>query len=281
MKQSAARLGAPLLLAALAIAGLNVSCAQQHKDELKLQAKSQTLEIHALGADTFDAVNLSAKNSGSSAATLYVPAGIELNSDNKDASSMIVLTDYQLSIPAQGEKSQTIHAFCANFKKLTPTQKDSFDTKGYKPHADKNIQRLVSYMGSEKGKKNYDLENEDVRATVQQTIWLITEGVDYQKNMDYMVDSYMFSSLLQSNPAYVALFLEDASKYSSANDVQNAVLALMKDRARLHDKLKTLFVDKYDDIAGGLRQQLEEAQGVEERDGVNTLLSRAHINLKY
>jgi hypothetical protein len=281
MKLSPARSGALFFCIALAISSLSVSCAQRHNDELRLQAKSQTLEIHALGADSFDAVNLSLKNSGSADASIYVPAGIVLNSENKDASSMIVLTDCQLSVPAKGEKSQTLRAFCTDFKKLTPTAKDNYDVKGYKPSADKNIQRLASYLGSEKGKKSYDLENEDTRSTVQQTIWLITEGITYDKNMDYMVDSYMFSSLLQQNPSYIALFLEDPTKYTSADDVQNAVLSLMKDRVRLNDKLKTLFVDKYEGIAAGLRQQLQENQGVTERDGVNTLLSRAHINLTY
>jgi hypothetical protein len=257
------------------------ACSPKHVDELKNQTKDSGLEISIVGANAYDAVTLTAKNTSASVKSLYVPAGIVLTSENKDASPMLVVAAYQLSVAPQEEKSQTIRAFGVDFKKLSPSEADAFGTANYTRHDSKDIKNLVTYLTSEKGKKTYDVESEDARKVIQRAIWRVTDKIDYDKNLQYQTDTYMFSTLLQQNPATISLFLDNAENIKTAEEFQSAVFGLLMDRDLLHDKLKTLFADNYDPIVSSLGQQLEENQEAALRDRVNALLSKAHVNMKY
>lgn len=272
-----------LALAGVIAALVSVSsCSASRKGvELKQAAKDKDLLIAMSGVQGYDSVNLQLKNGSKKEKTIFIPAGSVMSVASGDFQSMIVAADTEIVLAADEEKTVPVQTYSLNVLKSLPGPSESFDIVGYKKNKDPAIAKILSYLSSEAGRNEYPASEEGTFTVVQQAIWVITDKLGYDANMAYVVDSMMISTILQTNPMVITLFLDNADSITDEAGAQQAVFDLVKNKVTLHEKLKTVFAERYEEAVAEIKAEIEVQAGGEYRKTVNDFIGKTGLTLTY
>lgn len=249
--------------------------------ELKAAAKDKSLALSLTGSEYVGAVNLSAKNNGKKERSIRVPVGAVLAAEGGEYQPMLVSADTDIVLAPDEEKSVVIPAFSLSYIKQLAGAEDSYAMKSYKLTKDPALKKILAYLASESGKADYPQDNPEFTNIVQQAVWLVTDGIDYDANIVYIIDSMIFSSVFQANPIAVTLMLDEGVEITDEASAQEAIFDLVMDKAKLHEKLQVLLGEDYGKTVDQIKASIEEQAGPEYRKSVNEFVDKAGLDEDY
>ncbi len=276
------RLTAPLVAIALYPALLALSCAPASKTlELKDAAKTKNMAISAKGTEEFNTVHLQIRNDTGADRNIHIPIGTVLSVSQGNFQPMVIAGDVEILAPAGQTVEMNLPSYSLSFHKDLPGEDELFELKKYKANKDSDIGKILSYLMSDEGLASYPSDDPNNVTIAQQAIWLVTDGIDYGSNIGYVVDSMMFTTILQANPMIVSLFIEDVASISSEEAAQEAIFDLVRNKEALRSKLQMVFADRYQEAADQVRANLEEQVGPAFKTSISDFLAKAGVARVY
>jgi hypothetical protein len=266
----------------LICAMLSISCSPAGGAmNLRKAAKDKDLKLSLSGTQTINELTLSGKNSSKTEHKIKVPAGALLKSKDDSLEQVIVAESAELILGPNEEKSVSVPVLSVNFKKGIAGADDSYEMASYGATKDPGIKKILAYVGTDSGKKDYPASDRDKMNTVQQAVWLITDKLAYDDNIGYIIDSLIFSNIMQQNPMAVTIMLDDAASVTDEASMQAAVYKLAMDKPKLREKLKVIFDKEYDGTVAKIRANIDQEAGPKYRQGVNDFIAKAKLGLTY
>jgi hypothetical protein len=271
----------PVISAIAALAAV-LSCAPSGKNvSLSAAAKDKDFLVALSGTQGTNSLNLQIKNNAKAEKSVLIPAGAVLSTSAEDLQPMLVASDTVVVLAPGEGKTVSVPTYSLSALKNVPGSMDGFDAKKYKMNSDPSIKKLLAYLNSEAGKESYPADGPDTSTIVQQAVWLVTDKMGYEENLAYLIDSIMLSTILQVNPAVITLFIEDAESIQDEAAAQEAMFKLMRNKISLHDKLKTVFAEKYDEAVEGIKGEVKEEESAAYRQSINDFLGKSGLKLTY
>ncbi len=278
MKINAALKGVIVPLACAAV----LSCVQANgPTELKAAAKDKSLALSITGSEYIGAINLTAKNNGKKERSIRVPGGAVLAAENGDYQPMLVSADTDIVLAPDEEKTVTVSAFSLSYIKELAGTGDAYAAKSYKMTKDPALKKILAYLDTESGKADYPQDNPEFANIVQQAVWLVTDDIDYDANIVYIIDSMIFSNVFQANPIAVTLMLDEGVEITDEASAQEAIFDLVMDKAKLHEKLQVLLGEDYGKTVDVIKASIEEQAGPKYRKSVNEFVDKAGLERDY
>jgi hypothetical protein len=279
MKTSSALARALILVACAALA---VSCSDKGKAmDIRKAAKDKDLSLALNGTVSLNSLELKAKNSSKAEHRFKLPAGAVLDSKDKKLQPLVILADTEVVLGPEEEKTVPVPVFGLGFRLPIASVDDSYSLASYGSVKDSGVKKILAYLSSASGKADYPAGDADKVNTAQQAVWLVTDKLGYEENVGYIIDSLIFSTIMQQNPTAIIGLLDDSSAIADEDSMQKAVYALVMDRPKLHDKLKATFTDQYDAASKQLRENIDKDVGPKYRQSVNDFIAKAGLGISY
>jgi len=267
------------IIAAAAILALSiVSCKNELKDVAEM--KDVTLSVSGTGAN--DEILLLVENRQTSEIQFVIARGTVLKNGNSKGQNMVVARKYDIKVAAGEKKEVKIYAFCVDYHKDSPVSSDSFELTEYRKIDNSDVSRLLAHVE----KSGYDIEGEEGRKTVQNAVWFLANGIDFEKYLNYSVDAIIMQSVPRILYAFIDKLDEEEQKSIAAMltspnpDFESIMKRITGDKDSLHAKIvSTVGENEYKQLVQGIRSNMPEAES--ERGKVNSLLAAAGISGSY
>lgn len=266
----------------LMCAVLSISCSPAGGAvDLRKAAKDKDLKLTLCGTQSVNELTLLGKNSSKTEHKVKVPAGALLASKDASLEQVVVAQDAELILGPNEEKSVSIPVLSLNFHKGIAGADDAYVMTSYGASKDPGVKKILAYVGTEPGKKDYPVSDREKINTVQQAVWLVTDKLAYDDNIGYIIDSLIFSNIMQQNPMAISIMLDDASSITDEASMQEAVYKLAMDKPKLREKLKVIFDKDYEGTVAKIRANIDKEAGPKYRQGVNDFMAKAKLGLTY
>jgi len=249
--------------------------------DLRKAAKDKDLTLSLSGTQAVNQLTLQGKNASKAEHKIKVPAGALLTSKDASLPQLVVAESAELILGPNEEKSVSVPVLSVNFHKGIAGLDDSYELASYGASKDPGIKKILAYVGSESGKKDYPASDREKINTVQQAVWLITDKLAYDENLGFIIDSLIFSNIMQQNPMAVTIMLDNAASITDEASMQDAVYKLAMDKPKLREKLKVIFDKDYEGTVAKIRANIDQEAGPKYRQGVNDFMTKAKLGLTY